>query len=69
MNELLQNFVVKQGFKDVTQIDEETFGCDGFHINIEDIILDVESNIAPGLIKLYYGEKTGNYRKWLADSL
>lgn len=69
MSELLQLFVVKQGFTNVKQIDDQTFGCDGYHIHIDDIILDMENDIAPGLIKLYYGEKTGDYRKWLADSL
>lgn len=70
MIDILQGFVVKQGFVNVTQIDETTFGCDGFHIDVEDICLDMENEIAPGLIKLYYADKrTKNYRQWLADSL
>lgn len=70
MNQLLQDFVTKQKFTNVTQIDDTTFGCDGFHIDVEDIYFDMENEIAPGLIKLYYADKrTKNYRQWLADSL
>lgn len=69
MNDILQEFVVKQGFSDVTQINNELFGCDGFHIRFSDIEYDIENKIAPGLIKLYYAESPNKgYRKWLVDN-
>lgn len=60
---------MKQGFKNVTQIDDEKFGCDGFHIRLSDIEYDTEFAIEPGLIKLYYAESPNkSYRKWLVDN-
>lgn len=70
MTDLLQDFVTKQKFTNVTQINDTTFGCDGFHIHIDDIRFDMENEIAPGLIKLYYADQqTQDYRQWLLDSI
>lgn len=65
-------FALKQGFENITRVDDMTWAFDGFYFSIDDIKYDIDNEVVAGRIKLFSAEGTNSgkmpsYGRWLAE--